>query len=387
MPKTNARFGALPPFPLAEMKAMRRKIEAAGVDVIDLGAGDAPLDPPDVAVERLGETAHLKSHSRYAFQVGLPSFRDAIAAFMQRRFGVTVDPTTEVLPLIGSKDGLAHLPFAYIGTGDAAVIPDPGYQSYLGSVTLAGGEPWLVPLRPQNDFLIPLDELPTDVVDRTRILYLNYPNNPTTAVAPDEYLKEAIRFCAHHDVVLAHDNAYSEFGFDGYRPRSILEFDGAREVAVEFHSLSKTFNMTGWRLGWAVGNAEMIAALTKVKTFMDTGQFMAVQAAGAAALENADAWVPSNIGLFQKRRDCAAAALTSAGFDITVPKATMYLWVPVPSGERSEVFATRALEQEGVIVLPGAALGAGGEGFFRIALTVDGERLEEAARRLGLVVS
>ncbi|MGB1658285.1 MAG: aminotransferase class I/II-fold pyridoxal phosphate-dependent enzyme, partial [Longimicrobiales bacterium] len=271
--------------------------------------------------------------------------------------------------------------------GDAAVIPDPGYQAYLGSVTLAGGEPWLVPLRPENDFLIPLGDLPSGVVDRTRILYLNYPNNPTTAVAPDAYFEEAIRFCAEHDVLLAHDNAYSEFGFNGYRPRSILEFEGAKDVALEFHSLSKTFNMTGWRMGWAVGNAEMIGALTKVKTFMDTGQFMAVQAAGAAALNAAEAWVPGNIAVFEERRDRAAAALMSAGFEVAVPKATMYLWIPVPRGEASEAFATRALEQEGVIVLPGAALGEGGEGFFRIALTVDGDRLEEAARRLGRVVA
>jgi len=387
MPKTNARFGALPPFPLAEMKAMRRRIEAAGVDVIDLGAGDAPLDPPHVAVDKLREAAGDKLHSRYAFQSGLMSFREAVASFMLRRFGVTVDPVTEVLPLIGSKDGLAHLPFAYVGPGDVAVIPDPGYQAYLGSVTLAGGEPWLVPLRPENDFLIPLGDLPADVVERTRILYLNYPNNPTTAVAPDAYFEEAIRFCSEHDVLLAHDNAYSEFGFNGYRPRSILEFEGAREVALEFHSLSKTFNMTGWRMGWAVGNADMIGALTKVKTFMDTGQFMAVQAAGAAALHAAETWVPGNIAVFQERRDRAAAALMSAGFELAVPKATMYLWIPVPRGEPSESFATRALEQEGVIVLPGAALGEGGEGFFRIALTVDGDRLEDAARRLGRVVA
>ena len=387
MPRTNARFGALPPFPLSEMKAIRRRIEAEGGDVIDLGAGDAPLDAPRMAIDKLHEVAGDKAHSRYAFQVGLPSFREAIADFMHRRFGVSVNPATEVLPLIGSKDGLAHLPFAYIGPGDAAVIPDPGYQAYLGSVTLAGGEPWLVPLRPENDFLIPLADLAPDLIERTRILYLNYPNNPTTAVAPDSYFQEAVRFCGEHDILLAHDNAYSEFGFDGYRPRSILEFDGAKEVALEFHSLSKTFNMTGWRLGWAVGNAEMISALTKVKTFMDTGQFMAVQAAGAAALQSAAEWVPGNIAVFQKRRDRAAAALKEAGFEVAVPKATMYLWIPVPGGEASEVFATRALEQEGVIVLPGAALGEGGEGFFRIALTVDGDRMEEAARRLGRVVA
>ena len=235
--------------------------------------------------------------------------------------------------------------------------------------------------------MIPLGSLPPEVVKRTRLLYLNYPNNPTTAVAPDEYFQEAIQFCRGHDVVLAHDNAYSEFGFDGYRPRSALEFEGAREVAIEFHSLSKTFNMTGWRLGWAAGNAEMIAALSKVKTFMDTGQFMALQAAGAAALEVAEDWVPGNIAVFEERRDRAAAALRLAGFDVALPKAAMYLWIPVPGTESSEDFAARALEEEGVIVLPGASLGQGGEGFFRIALTVDADRLEQAAERLGRMIA
>jgi len=369
MPSPNARYRSLPPFPLAAMKARRKEIEAAGVDVIDLGAGDAPLDPPPKVVERLREAARDNRLSRYAFQSGLSDFREAVARFMDVRFGVDVDPWTEVLPLIGSKDGLAHLPFAYIEPGDAAIIPDPGYQAYLGSVTLAGGEPWLVPLRPENDFLIPLGDVPATVVERARILYLNYPNNPTAAVAPDVYFEETIEFCARHDVILAHDNAYSEFGFDGYRPRSILEFDGARDVGLEFHSLSKTYNMTGWRLGWAVGNADIIGALTKVKTFMDTGQYMGIQAAGAAALESWNDWVPGNIAVFESRRDRAVEALSAAGFDVTPPKSTMYLWVPVPGGEPSEAFAERALEQEGVIVLPGASLGAGGEGFFRISLT------------------
>jgi LL-diaminopimelate aminotransferase len=369
------------------MKAVRRRIEAQGVDVIDLGAGDAALDPPPAVVERLREVASDNAYSRYAFQMGLPAFREAVAAFMRRRFGVTVDPWTEVLPLIGSKDGLAHLPFAYVAPGDTAIIPDPGYQAYLGSVTLAGGEPHLVALRPENGFLIPLNEVPASVADRAKILYLNYPNNPTTAVAPDVYLEGAIEWCRDRDVVLAYDNAYSEFGFDGYRPRSILEFEGAREVSLEFHSLSKTYNMTGWRLGWAVGGAEMIAALAKVKTFMDTGQYLGIQAAGVAALESWAEWVPGNIATFQQRRDQGVAAFSAAGFEVSAPRATMYLWIPVPDGEPSEEFAQRALEKEGVIVLPGSSLGSGGEGFFRVALTVDGARLREAARRLSRVLS
>ena len=387
MPALSERYRALPPFPLAGMKEMRRRIEANGVDVIDLGAGDAPLDPPPAVVEKLREVAGDKAYSRYAFQTGLPAFREAIATFMERRFGVSVDPWTEVLPLIGSKDGLSHLPFAYIEPGEVALIPDPGYQAYLGSVTLAGGVPHLVPLRPENDFLIPLDDVPADVAGRARILYLNYPNNPTTAIAPDEYLEEAILYCAERDLILAYDNAYSEFGFDGYRPRSILEFEGGRDVALEFHSLSKTYNMTGWRLGWAVGSSEMIAALTKVKTFMDTGQYLGIQAAGVAALESWADWVPGNIATFQARRDRGVEAFSDAGFDLVAPKATMYLWIPVPRGEASEDFARRALEQEGVIVLPGAALGAGGEGYYRVALTVEENRLAEAAQRLGRLIA
>ncbi len=386
MPATNRRYGALPPFPLSGMKEIRSRIEAEGVDVIDLGAGDASVDPPPAVVERLREVAGDNAHSRYAFQSGLPAFREAVAAWMDRRFAVQVDPWTEVLPLIGSKEGIAHLPFAFIEEGDAAIIPDPGYQAYLGSVTLAGGEPHLVELRPENGFLIPLDDVPDEVAGRTRILYLNYPNNPTTAIATDSYYRQAIDFCRERDAILAHDHAYSEIAFDGYRPPSVLELDGARDVAIEFHSLSKTYNMTGWRLGWAVGNRGLIAALSKVKSFMDTGQYLGIQAAGVAALESWQEWVPGNVATFQARRDVGVAALAGVGFDVTVPRATMYLWIPVPHREPSEDFARRALEQEGVIVLPGAGLGAGGEGYFRIALTVDEERLEEAAKRLGRLI-
>lgn len=382
MIRTGGRFARLPAFPLAHIKAMRARLEAEGVDVIDLGAGDAGLEPPPRAVEALREAAGDVRFSGYAFQRGLPAFREAAAGWMKRRFGIDVDPWTELLPLIGSKDGIAHLPFAFMEPGDVAIIPDPGYTPYVGGVTLADGEPHLVPLVPEHDFLIPLGHVPEAVARRTRILYLNYPNNPTTAVAPDAYYDEAIAFCRERGALLAHDHAYSEIAFDGYRPESVFAFDGAWDVAVEFHSLSKSFNMTGWRLGWAVGRPELIAALQTVKTFVDTGPFLAVQAAGAAALESADAWLPGNIEVFRGRRDALADALAGAGFEAPRPKATMYLWVPVPGGEGSESFAKRALEEQGVIVLPGASLGRGGEGFFRAALTVPEPRLREAASRL-----
>jgi LL-diaminopimelate aminotransferase len=364
---------------------MRRSLEQSGVDVIDLGAGDADLAPPPSAVEALARAAADPSMSRYPFQLGHPPFREGVAQWMEARFGVRLDPFRELLPLIGSKEGIAHLPVAVMNPGDVAVIPDPGYQAYRGGVVLAGGDVHAVPLRPENDFLIPLGELPSEVRARTRILILNYPNNPTTAAAPLEYLEEAVAFCRKQGAILVHDHAYSEIAFDGYRPPSILEIPGAMDVAVEFHSLSKTYNMTGWRLGWVAGNGELIAALSRAKTFLDTGVFKAVQAAGLAALRSYDEWVPGNVAVFQRRRDAAVEAFGAAGFDVRAPSATMYLWIPVPGQLPSRDFTRMALERTGVIVLPGAALGEGGEGFFRVALTVPEARLREAAGRLSAV--
>jgi len=382
-PERSRWFKKLPEYPLADIPEARRRLEASGVDVIDLGAGDAALDPPPEAVRRLAEAASEQSMSRYPFQAGLPDLREAISTWMNQRFEVSLDPYTEILPLMGSKEGIVKTPLAFLDPGDVAVIPDPGYQAYQGGVILAGGEAHLVPLRPENDYLIPLDEIPEDVRSRLRLVYLNYPNNPTAASASLEYLEDVVTFCRAHDALLIYDHAYSEIAFDGYRPPSILEVDGADGSALEFHSFSKTYNMTGWRLGWVAGNADLIESLTKVKTFMDVGVFKAVQAAGAAALAAHERWVPGNVARFQARRDVAVESLRKAGFTVEEPKATMYLWIPVPGGGSSLAFAERALEEEGVVVLPGAALGEGGEGFFRIALTVDDERMREAAIRLG----
>ena len=382
-PERSQGLQKLPGYPLAGVPEARRRLESAGVDIIDLGAGDADLDPPPEAVRKLAEAASERSMSRYPFQAGLTDLREAITTWMRQRFGVSLDPHAEILPLMGSKEGLAKLPLAFLDPGDAAVIPDPGFQAYRGGVILAGGEPHLVPLRPENDFLIPLDGIPSDVRSRLRLMYLNYPNNPTTATAPLEYLADTVNFCREHDAVLVYDHAYSEITFNGYRSPSILQVEGADGIALEFHSFSKTYNMTGWRLGWVAGNADLIDGLSKVKTFMDTGVFKAVQAAGAAALAVYDQWVPENVARFQARRDVAVEALGKAGFAVAAPRATMFLWVPVPGGGSSLAFAERALEEHGVIVLPGAALGAGGEGFFRVALTVDEERMRQAAARLG----
>ena len=376
------RFKTFPAYPLADVPQIKRELMARGVDVIDLGAGDADLAPPPKAVSTLQESALNPALSRYGFQLGLPAYREAVSAWMHKRFGVTLDPYKEIIPLVGSKEGLAHLAFCYVDPGDVTIVPDPGYQPYIGGTLLAGGHAFTVPLRPENNFMIPLEELPGDVVQKARILYLNYPNNPTSAIAPNEYLQQCVQFCQDHGILLVYDNAYSEIAFDGYRPPSIFEIDGALDVAVEFHSFSKTYNMTGWRIGWAAGNSQVISALARVKAFVDTGQFMAVQAAAKAALESYDEWVPGNVAAFKERRDAMVAAMKSAGFTVDTPSATMYLWIPVPGGAPSEPFARQALLDHGVVVMPGAALGAGGEGFFRIALTQPPQRLEEAARRL-----
>lgn len=354
--------------------------------MVDLGAGDSGFAPPDAVAERLQAAVSDPAASRYPFQSGLPELREAVVGWMRRRFGVSLDPDAEVLPLIGSKEGIAKLPLAFLDPGDAAVVPDPAYQAYRGGVVLAGGEPHEVPLLPQNDFRVPLETIPGEVVQRAKLLYLNYPNNPTAATVPLSYLEEAVRFCRRNGMVLVHDHAYSEIAFDGYRPPSVLELEGARDVTLEFHSFSKTYNMTGWRLGWVAGGAELVSTLERVKTFMDTGAFLAVQAAGVAALEEDSTWVEDNVRRFRERRDVVVPALRDAGFDAPRPRATMYVWVPVPGGESSEAFARRALEDEGVVVLPGSVLGAGGEGFFRVALTATADRLREGARRLGRLV-
>ena len=386
MPRPSTRCAGLPPYPLTDVPGIKRELLARGVDVIDLGTGDADLPPPPAAVEALQRAAANPANSRYPFQLGLVEFREEIARWMEGRFGVKVDPLKEVALLIGSKEGIYHLPFAFLEPGDVTIVPDPGYQAYGGGTLLAGGTAHLVPLRPENDFLVPFWELPEEVVRKTRILYLNYPNNPTAACAPREYLERAVAWCREHDVILAYDNAYSEVAYDGYRPPSILEIEGARDVAIEFHSLSKTYNMTGWRVGWAVGNPELVAAVTRVKTFADTGVPFSIQHAGMAALRSHAEWVPGNIQVFQARRDAAWEAFRAAGFDLPKPAASMYLWVPLPAGVQSEPWARRLLLEQGVAVLPGKSLGAGGEGFFRVALTCSEDRLRAAAQRIAQLV-
>jgi LL-diaminopimelate aminotransferase len=387
VPPFASRFASLPEYPLAKIPQKKRQLLERGVDVIDLGAGDADLAPPEQVLARMKEAVYEPHLSRYGFGLGYVPYREAVSAWMQKRFGVRFDPMTEVVPLIGSKEGISHLALAYLEPGAVGIIPEPGYNSYQGGTLLGSGEPYRYPLRPRTDFLVELDEIPDDVLRRTRILYLNYPNNPTAAVAPVEYLERVVRTCRERDILLVYDNAYSELAFDGYVPPSIFEIEGAREVAIEFHSLSKTYNMTGWRCGWAVSRPEVASTLAKVKSFVDTGQFMAIQAAGVAALQSWAEFVPRNVAVFRERRDAAVAAFRRAGFECEVPRATMYLWIRLPEGIPSAVFADRLLEEQGVVVMAGSAFGSGGEGFFRISFITSPARIAEAAQRAGTLLA
>ncbi len=387
MPQLAKRFETLPEYVLARIPQKKHDLLKRGVDVIDLGAGDADLMPPEAALRRLTDSVYIPGMNRYGFGLGLVQFREAVSAWMHKRFGLRFDPLKEVVPLIGSKEGISHLALAYMEPGSVAIVPEPGYNAYMGGSLLSGGEVYKYPLRPRTKFLVELDDIPADVLKRARVVYLNYPNNPTAAIAPLEYLQRVVKRCRELDILLVYDNAYSELSFDGYVPPSIFEIDGARDVAIEFHSMSKTYNMTGWRCGWAVARPEIASVLSRVKSFVDTGQFMAVQSAAVAALESWEQFLPKNREVFRERRDAAVQAFRDAGFQCEAPKATMYLWIPLPEGLASAAFAERLMEDEGVIVLPGSGFGAGGEGFFRISFITSPARIAEAAQRAGRVLS
>ncbi len=375
------RLRRLPPYPLAGLPEAKARLLAEGREVFDLGAGDPGLPPPAAAVEALALAVRMPDLQRYGFQRGLPRFRQAVVDFMRRRYGRSLDPEREILPLIGSKEGLANLAFAALDPGSVALVPDPGYAPYFGGAHLAGGEVRRIRLRPEHGFVVPPEEI-RDAPGDVRLVYLNYPNNPTGACVDASYLAEVVAATRTRGALLAFDNAYAEIAFDGYRPPSLVEIEGGLEAGIEFHSLSKSFNMTGWRLGWACGAAPLIERLSRIKSFVDTGPYLAIQYAGAATLDSAEAYLESNVRELARRRDAAVAAFGAAGIPVDTPRATLYLWFPVPGEEASRDFALRALEEEGVIVLPGSGLGAGGEGFLRAALTLPPEGYAEAATRL-----
>lgn len=386
MHRQSDRLSRLPLYAVAEINAIKRRLQDEGRDVIDLSAGDADMPPPEIAVRTLVEALEDSAMSRYGFQLGLREFRESVVAYMSRRFGVAVDPVTEVLPLIGSKEGLAHLAMAVLDPGDVCVVPDPGYPAYTGGATLADADIEYYPLTPEEGFLVELETIDAKRLARTRLAFLNYPNNPTAAVAPRDYLERTVATCHERNIVLAYDNPYCELGYDDYVAPSILEVEGARDVALEFHSFSKSFCMTGWRLGWAVGNADLIAALQRTKTYVDTGPFLALQKAGAAVLDRAEECVAPVLNVFARRRAALLEALRTAGIEVQAPAAAIYLWVKLPDGVQTATFAKELLEREAVAVLAGTALGEGGEGFIRLALTVDESRLSEAAGKIAMAI-
>ncbi len=375
------RLKHLPPYLFKEIDRKKAEVRNRGVDIIDLGIGDPDLPTPPHIIEALKKAAEDPSNHRYPSYVGMNGFRETVAEWYKTRFGVALDPQNEVVILIGSKEGIAHLPLAFINPGDAALVPSPGYPVYHIATLFAGGQPYFMPLERKNDFLPDLEGIPEDIAKRAGLMFINYPNNPTAATADLDFFDRVVAFAEKHRILVCHDAAYTEMAFDGYRPPSFLEAEGAKEVGLEFHSLSKTYNMTGWRIGFAVGNREAVQGLGAIKSNIDSGAFQALQLAGQEALRHDQACVEEMRATYSRRRDLMVKGLREAGFELNNPCATFYLWVRVPEGFTSAEFASRLLDK-GVVVTPGNGFGEPGEGYFRIALTQKRARLEEAVERI-----
>jgi LL-diaminopimelate aminotransferase len=376
------RLKELPPYVFAEIEAKKQELEAKGVAIIDLGRGDPDLPTPPHIVQRLKEALKAPDFNRYPSYVGITEFRRAAARWYHRRFGVSLDPETEIISLIGSKEGVSHAPMAYVDQGDIALFPDPCFPIFYTSILFAKARPYPMPLLEENAFLPDLGKIPKEVAEGAKLISLNYPHNPTTGVATHDFFREVVRFAKQYHLVVLHDLAYSEIYFDGHYCPSILEVDGAKDVAVEFHSLSKTYNMAGWRIGFAVGNAELVGYLTLVKTNIDVGVFGPIQMAGVEALEGDQSGVDELRRIYQRRRDILVGGLREAGLEFKVPQATFYIWVRVPSGHTSASYTDYLLEKTGIMVTPGHGFGKTGEGYVRFAFTSPEEQLQEAARRL-----
>jgi LL-diaminopimelate aminotransferase len=376
------RIKELPPYLFAEIDRKKKEALAKGVDLIDLGIGDPDIPTPLPIIEKLKEAAHKPDNHRYPSSAGMLAYRQAVSDWYQRRFSVKLDPANEVISLIGSKEGIANMAVAFVDPGDLVLVTDPGYPVYQIGTQFNGGKVHYLPLRKENHFLPDLKAIPKDVVDQAKMLWFGYPNNPTAAVAEKEFFQEIIEFAHRNKIILCHDAAYTEISFDGYRPMSLLQVDGAKEVGIEFHSLSKTFNMTGWRLGMAVGNANLVGGLAQVKSNIDSGAFQAVQEAGIEALQRAEELIEPTRKIYEERRDVLVSALHAAGLECEKPKATFYVWVPVPKGYTSAQLATRLLEEAGIISTPGNGFGASGEGYIRFTLCVAKERLKEVVDRI-----
>lgn len=377
-----ARIKTLPPYLFAAIDKMKQESIRRGVDIINLGIGDPDLPTPAPIIESLRNAAGDPRHHQYPSYEGMASFRGAVAGWYKRRFHVTLDPASEVLTLIGSKEGIGHVPLAFVDPGDVVLVPSPGYPVYPVGTSFAGGVSHIMPLTKPNGFLPDLDAIPHDIARKAKLMWLNSPNNPTSVVMDKTYFKRVVEFARAHRIIVCHDAAYSEIFYDGKRPASFLEIDGAKEVGVEFHSLSKTYNMTGWRLGFAVGNGEVLAGLGKVKSNLDSGVFQAIQEAGITALNLDDSVTDGLRKTYQERRDVLVPGLKRLGLDVDPPPAAFYVWVTVPKGYTSASFTAHLLEKAGIVTTPGNGFGEAGEGYIRMTVTTSKERLAETVERI-----
>ena len=380
--RLSRRIEKLPPYLFTAITRAIAEKRAQGVDVVTFAIGDPDIPTPRHILDSLHAAAEDPANHRYPESDGLPELRRAIAGWYERRFGLGFDPDKEVQPLLGSKEGISNVALCLVDPGDVVLIPSPGYPPYTTGTIFAGGEPYYLPLTEENDFLPDLSAVPDDVARRARVLWLNYPNTPTAAVAPLEFFEEAVRFAKRYDIAVCHDGPYSEVAYDGYKPVSFLQADGAREVGIEFHSLSKTFNMTGWRIGWAIGNPTLIDALFRVKDNVDSGIAQAIQRMAITALDGPPDCIEEHNAVYQRRRDILVEALRACGLRVQPPKASLYVWARVPQGFSSADFAARLIDDIGVVVTPGSGYGVYGEGYVRLSLTTPDDRVEEGARRL-----
>jgi len=375
--KVSKRIEELPPYLFVRISQKIAERKSRGEKVISFGMGDPDIATPDSIIQRLCREAKVPANHRYPETYGLPEFRRAIAQWYERRFGVVLDPDKEVLPLIGSKEGIGHIAFCFIDPGDIALIPDPAYPVYSVSTMFAGGEAYFMPLTEDNGFLPDLERVPPEVARRAKVLWLNYPNNPTGAVAGIDFFKKAVAFAKKYDLVVCHDAPYTEVAFEGYRPPSFLEVPGAKDVGVEFHSLSKSYNMTGWRVGMAVGNAQIRDALMRFKSNLDSGIPQAIQYAAIEALRGDQSCIEEHNAIYQRRRDRIVKVLREVGLRVTPPKASLYIWAGIPDGYTSAEYATKLLDGAGVVVTPGTGYGKYGEGYIRLSLTAADSEIDE----------
>ena len=376
------RLNRLPPYLFVEINQKIAELRARGEDIISFAIGDPDLPTPSNIIEHMCQAARDPANHRYPETVGLPELRQAIAEWYERRFGVTLDPAKEVLPLIGSKEGIGHIALCFIEPGDLALVPDPSYPPFSLGTILAGGEPYFMPLKEGNDFLPDFKAIPTEVADKAKLMWLNYPNNPTGAIAGLDFFEKAVHFAQQHDLAICHDAPYTEIAFDGYKPPSFMQTPGAKKTGVEFHSLSKTYHMTGWRIGMAVGNADMVDALFKVKSNLDSGIPQAIQYAAVEALRGSQEHIAEHNAIFQRRRDKLLKVLNEIGLKARVPKATFYIWAKIPQGYTSMDFTKKLLDEAGIAVTPGIGYGNEGEGYIRFSLTISDDHLEQGINRL-----